>query len=144
MRLFAGLSTPSRPALKPPILSGMEQKPLNDQNAPSWRADALAAVAHLDRGDVPPAVSAALRALAGALAAPYDLTTPAWPFLTEKAQVHGTVFELGTSTKAVVEEAVRYYEFEQQPPRVASRASVLDRFGAQVGALTTSKPEGGG
>ncbi|WP_146039585.1 MULTISPECIES: hypothetical protein [unclassified Variovorax] len=129
--------------MKPPILSGMEQKPSHDQSTPSWRADALAAVSHLDGGDPPPGVAAALRALATALAAPYDLTTPAWPALTENAQVHGTVFEPGTSTRAVVEEAVRYYEFERQPPRVASRASVLDRFGAQVGALTSSKPEGG-
>ncbi|VTU44986.1 hypothetical protein [Variovorax sp. RA8] len=143
MRLLAGVPTRSRPAAKPPILSGMDQIPSNDQNSlAGWRVDALAAVAHLNGGDVPPVVAAALRALAAALAAPDDLAAPAWPVLTERAQVHGTVFEAGTSTKALVEEAIRYYEFEQQPPRVASRASVLDRFGAQVGALTSSKPEG--
>lgn len=142
MRLFVGSSTPSLQSAKPPILSVMDQ-PSNDQiPAAGWRADALAAVVHLDRQDVPPGVTAALRILAAALAAPDDLPAPAWPALTERAQVHGTVFEPGTSTKALVEEAIRYYEFEQQPPRVASRASVLDRFGAQVGALTSSKPEG--
>lgn len=145
MRLLAGVPTRSRQAAKPPILSGMDHKPSNDQNPlAGWRADALAAVAHLNGGDVPPAVAAALRALAAALAAPDDLAAQAWPVLTERAQVHGTVFEPGTSTKALVEEAIRYYEFEQQPPRVASRASVLERFGAQVGTLTSSKPEGEG
>ena len=142
MRLFVGSSTPSLQSAKPPILSVMDQ-PSNDQMpAAGWRADALAAVAHLEGQDVPPGVAAALRLLAAALAAPDDLPAQAWPALTEKAQVHGTVFEPGTSTKAVVEEAVRYYLFEQQPPRVASRASVLDRFGAQVGSLTNSIPEG--
>lgn len=142
MRLFAGSSTPSLQSAKPPILSVMDQ-PSNDQMpAAGWRADALAAVAHLEGQEVPTGVAAALRILAAALAAPDDLPAQAWPPLTEKAQVHGTVFEPGTSTKAVVEEAIRYYGFEQQPPRVASRASVLDRFGAQVGALTNSAPEG--
>lgn len=142
MRLFAGSSTPSRQHAKPPILTGMDQ-PSNDQMpAAGWRADALGAVAHLERQNVPPGVAAALRILAAALAAPDDLPAQTWPVLTERAQVHGTVFEPGTSTKALVDEAIRYYEFEQQPPRVASRASVLNRFGAQVGALTSSKPEG--
>lgn len=107
-------------------------------------AGARTPLPHLGGEDVPPGVTAALRALAAALGAPDDLPTSGWPVLTQRAQVHGTVFEPGTSTKALVEEAVQYYEFEQQPPRVASRASVLDRFGAQVGALTSSKPEGGG
>ncbi|OUM00738.1 hypothetical protein [Variovorax sp. JS1663] len=143
MRLLGGVPTISRPVVKAPILSGMDHKPSNDQTSPpGWRADALSAVAHLNGGDVPPAVAAALRALDVALAAPDDLAALAWPVLTERAQVHGTVFEPGTSTKALVEEAICYYEFEQQPPRVASRASVLDRFGAQVGALTNSKSEG--
>lgn len=144
MRIFAGLSTPSRQQAKAPILSGMEQ-PSNDQKAvgASWRADALAAVSHVGGEDVPPAVAAALQTLAAALAAPDELPASVWPVLTERAQVHGTVFEPGTSTKALVEEAIRYYEFERQPPRVASRASVLDRFAAQVGGLTSSNPEGG-
>lgn len=138
MRLFTGSSTPSRQSAKPPILSVMDL-PLNDQMpAAGWRVDVLAAVAHLEGQEVPPGVAAALRILAAALAAPDDLPAQAWPALTERAQVHGTVFEPGTSTKALVEEAIRYYEFERQPPRVASRASVLDRFGAQVGALTSS------
>lgn len=138
MRLFVGSSTPSLQSAKPPILSVMDQ-PSNDQTpAAGWRADALAAVAHLEGQEVPPGVAAALRILAAALAAPDDQPAQAWPVLTERAQVHGTVFQPGTSTKALVEEAIRYHEFEQQPPRVASRASVLDRFGAQVGALTGS------
>ena len=82
---------------------------------------------------MPAGVAAALRILADAPTAPGDLPEAAWRTLTVKAQVHGTVFEPGTSTNAVVEEAVRYYHFEQQPPCVASRASVLDRFSAQVG-----------
>lgn len=142
MRLFAGSATPSLQRAKRPILSVMDQ-PSNDQMPTTgWRRDALAAVAHLEHQDVPPGVAAALKILAAALAAPDDLRAPAWPTLAERAQVHGTVFEPGTSTKAVVDEAVRYFLFEQQPPRVASRASVLDRFGAQVGALTNSPPEG--
>ncbi|CAN7784568.1 hypothetical protein LJR175_008413 [Variovorax sp. LjRoot175] len=123
----------------------MEQQPSNDQTAAggAWRAAAQAAVAHLQDEGVPANVAAALRVLAGALAAPGEVPVEAWPALTEKAQVHGTVFEAGTSTKAVVEEAIRYYLFEQQPPRVADRASVLDRFGAQVGALVNAKPDDG-
>lgn len=117
--------------------------PSNDPRPASgdWRSDALAAVAHLQGEGVPAGVAAALRVLAAALAAPGDAPQAAWPALPEKAQVHGTVFEPGTSTRDVVEEAIRYYRFEQQPPRVASRASVLDRFGAQVGALVAPKPE---
>ncbi|CAN7777669.1 hypothetical protein LJR290_007904 [Variovorax sp. LjRoot290] len=121
----------------------MEQQPSNDPTAGGgdWRAAAQAAIAFLQDKGVPANVASALRSLAGALAAPGEIPDEAWPALTEKAQVHGTVFEPGTSTKAVVEEAVRYYLFEQQPPRVASRAKVLDRFGAQVGALVNSKAE---
>ncbi len=90
MRLLAGVPTRSRPAAKPPILSGMDQIPSNDQNSlAGWRVDALAAVAHLNGGDVPPVVAAALRALAAALAAPDDLAAPAWPVLTERARCTG-------------------------------------------------------
>jgi hypothetical protein len=106
-----------------------------------WRADARAAVAHLaDAAQLPPAVAAALRGLDAALRAGDDVaglaSDVAWPAITETAQVHGTVFKPGTSAEEVVAAAIRYYQFEQQPPRVASRTSVLDRFGAQVGALT--------
>ena len=134
MRLFAGSSAPSRHVVKRPTIAGMDQ-PSHDRASAGggWRADAQAAVAHLADEGVPAGVAAALRVLADALTAPGDLPEAAWPTLTEKAQVHGTVFEPGTSTNAVVEEAVRYYQFEQQPPCVASRASVLDRFSAQVG-----------
>lgn len=141
MRLFTGSSTPSRHLPKASILSAMDQPTSDQMPAAGWRADALAAVAHLERPGVPAGVAAALHDLAAALAAPEDLPAQAWPVLTERAQVHGTVFEPGTSTQAVVQEAVRYYRFEQQPPRVASRASVLDRFGAQVGALTNGQPD---
>jgi len=141
MRLFVGTPAPSRQQAKRPTIAGMDQQ-LHDQATVGgdWRADARAAVAHLAGDGVPAGVAAALRILAHALAAPGEIPEAAWPALTEKAQVYGTVFEPGTSTKAVVEEAVRYYQFEQQPPRVASRISVLDRFGAQVGALVNSKP----
>ena len=66
------------------------------------------------------------------------------PFLRhtdQDLQGHGAVFEAGTSTKAIVEDAVRYYQFEQRSPRVVSRASVLISFSAQVGALVNSKAE---
>jgi len=142
MRLFAGTPAPSLRQPIPPILTGMDQPSENQMSADApWRADALAAVAHLQDESLPANLAAALRALAAALNASVDLVEESWPTLTERAQVHGTVFEPGTSTKAVVEEAIKYYQFEQQPPRVASRASVLDRFGAQVGALVNAKPE---
>ncbi len=143
MRLLSGSSVPSLSQAKRPTIAGMDQ-PTQDQPAAGadWRADAQAAIAHLSSGELPAGVAAALQALAAALAAPNDVPDAAWPALSEKAQVHGTVFEPGTSTKLVVEEAVRYYQFEQQPPRVASRTSVLDRFGAQVGALTNSGATG--
>ena len=51
------------------------------------------------------------------------------------------MFPPGTSTQSVIAEAVRYYQFEQQPPRVASRASVLERFGEQVGAIMAPDPK---
>lgn len=142
MRLLSGSFIPSRSQAKRPTIVDMDQS-TKDQAAAraDWRADAQAAIAHLRAGEVPVGVAAALQALAAALAAPNDLPDAVWPALTAKAQVHGTVFEPGTSTKLVVEEAVRYYQFEQQPPRVASRESVLDRFGAQVGALTSGKDQ---
>lgn len=115
---------------------------------PAWRRAAIDAVRHLDDAALPCAVRGALQLLARAMAdddavptgqvppaanAPGDLDT--WPRLSEFAQVHGTVFRPGASSRAVVDEAIRYYQFEQQPPRVASRASVLERFGEQVGAI---------
>jgi hypothetical protein len=142
MRLFAGSPVPSLHQPIPPILIGMDQPSENQMSAGArWREDALAAIAHLQDESLPAHVVAALRALAAAVNAPGDAADEPWSTLSERAQVHGTVFEPGTSTKAVVDEAIRYYQFEQQPPRVASRASVLDRFGAQVGALVNAKPD---
>jgi hypothetical protein len=142
MRLFAGSPAPSLRHPNPPILTGMDQPSENQQSAGAhWRADVLAAIAHLQDESLPANVAAALRALAAAAAAPGEPVDAPWPTLAEKAQVHGTVFEPGASTKAVVEEAVKYFQYEQQPPRVASRVSVLDRFGAQVGALVNSKSQ---
>lgn len=115
---------------------------------PAWRRAAVDAVRHLDDAALPGAVRSALqlldRAVADDVAVPTAHAAPAvgahgdldtWPRLSEFAQVHGTVFRPGASSRAVVDEAIRYYQFEQQPPRVASRASVLERFGEQVGAI---------
>lgn len=131
----------------PSILRGMtSESDLPRTAGDDWRAAARAAVQHLADPTLPQDVAAALRALVAALEADEDgaaapLAASIWPVLTQTAQVHGTVFRPGTSTQAIVAEAIRYYEFEQQPPRVASRASILDRFGAQVGALTSEKAE---
>jgi hypothetical protein len=133
----------------PVILGGMD----SDQTRPTglnsdWRNDARAAVRHLENAqDLTPAAASALLALDAALrdevATGTEQENPVetWPVLVRTAQVHGTVFKPGASTQAVVEEAMRYYEFEQQPARVASRESVLDRFGAQLASLTDAKPQ---
>lgn len=120
----------------------------------AWRRSATAAIQHLADTDIPGSVRAALQLLACAVeadaidrrgiapAAPVrGEQGEVWPRLTEFAQVHGTVFPPGTSTQSVIAEAVRYYQFEQQPPRVASRASVLERFGEQVGAIMAPDPK---
>ncbi|WP_298705974.1 hypothetical protein [Variovorax gossypii] len=143
MSLFPAVLARHIGRIGPVILGGMD----SDQTRPTgdWRDDARAAVRHLASAqDLTPAAAAALLALDAALrdeSAPPVGPVDAWPVLARTAQVHGTVFKPGTSSQAVVEEAVRYYEFEQQPARVASRESVLDRFGAHLSRLEDPEPE---
>ncbi|TBR76773.1 MAG: hypothetical protein EPN64_05995 [Burkholderiaceae bacterium] len=58
-----------------------------------------------------------------------------WPKLNQTAQVHGSVFQPGSSTRLVVEAAERFYQLEQQPSRIGDRRTILERFGEQIGAL---------
>lgn len=146
MNLFPSVFARSISRIGPCILRGMDSE--QSRLGGDWREDARAAVRHLSSAqDLTPAAAAALLALEAALLdenappAAVGSTTETWPVLTRTAQVHGTVFHPGTSTQAVIDEAVSYYEFEQQPPRVASRESVLDRFGAQLSRLTDSPPK---
>lgn len=146
MNLFPSVFARSIGRIGPGILRGMDTE--QSRTGGDWREDARAAVKHLSSAkDLTPGAAAALLALeaalldANALPASSASAAKAWPVLTRTAQVHGTVFHPGTSTQAVIDEAVRYYEFEQQPPRVASRESVLDRFGAHLARLTEEKPE---
>lgn len=150
MSLFPSVLARRIGRLTPVILGGMD----SDQTRPTgptsdWRDDARSAVRHLESAqDLTPAAAAALLALEAALREENPSSTQqigpveVWPALERTAQVHGTVFKVGTSTQDVVEEAMRYYEFEQQPARVASRESVLDRFGAQLANLTETKTRG--